>query len=526
MNTFNAHRVALVGALLLALAGLAVSVESGLTGIDFGEHWDEPTTTRAAIAAVASGLLLPRWYQYPSISFDVALATAIPAVLRAHEAGKTLENAAAGIRLPEFTLRVRSVFLVLTDLSAVWVFLTVLFWRRSAAEAALAALLLLSSWELAYHARWVAPDGLLMSFGSLSMLLMVTSVGSLHPRRWLFGAAVAVGAALASKYPGGIFLVPLLLAAKMGRERDVRRIDYLMLLAVVGAVFISTSPGIVLEPIAFIHDLSYVMNQYATVHGCYTVAPLGEHLRLMTEWLTMVSFSHWPPLACAVAALALVGAAELLWHDRRRALLLLSVPVLYLAYFSLQHVMIVRNLLVLLPLVAILSSHGAFAIFAELIRPSERPLARPLQLFGCAALGLALSVILIANFVWLQHSAASIATRATIDRSTDIVNYVQRHARVTFFLTNAARAAIGDDSARRLANLRQTAGEAELIIFLSSEATRSAARSSAPAANRYGIYDLVSGPMEVNWDYYPTWPGDARVLSTSSAIGRLVGAAQ
>jgi hypothetical protein len=268
------------------------------------------------------------------------------------------------------------------------------------------------------------------------------------------------------------------------------------------------------------------MNQYATVHGCYTVPPFGEHLRLMTEWLTMVSFSHWPPLACAVAAPALVGAGELLWRDRRRALLLLSVPVLYLAYFSSRHVMIVRNLLVLLPLVAILSSHGAFALFAELIRPSERPIARPLQLLGCAALELALCVILIANFVWLQHSAASIATRATIDRSTDIVNYVQRHGRVTFFLTSAPRAAIGDDSARRLANLRQTAGEAERIIFLSSEATRSAARSSAPAANRYGIYDLVSGPMEVNWDYYPTWPGDARVLSTSSAIARLVGAAQ
>ena len=34
-------------------------------------------------------------------------------------------------------------------------------------------------------------------------------------------------------------------------------------------------------------------------------------------------------------------------------------------------------------------------------------------------------------------------------------------------------------------------------------------------ANRPGIYRTVSGPLEVNFDYYPSWAGPPRVLAVT-----------
>ena len=57
-------------------------------------------------------------------------------------------------------------------------------------EAALASLLLLSSWEIAYHARWVAPDGLMMSAAAFAILLMARSLNAPDPKWWLRAAAL------------------------------------------------------------------------------------------------------------------------------------------------------------------------------------------------------------------------------------------------------------------------------------------------------------------------------------------------
>lgn len=44
--------------------------------------------------------------------------------------------------------------------------------------------------------------------------------------------------------------------------------------------------------------------------------------------------------------------------------------------------------------------------------------------------------------------------------------------------------------------------------------------------NRSGNYDVVSGPFEVNWDYYSSWAGDMRVIATSKSIAERLGVIQ
>ena len=54
---------------------LAFSLWTGLTGIDFGYHWDEHRVTDSVIAAARTGRPLPGWYNYPSVIFDVVITS-------------------------------------------------------------------------------------------------------------------------------------------------------------------------------------------------------------------------------------------------------------------------------------------------------------------------------------------------------------------------------------------------------------------------------------------------------------------
>ena len=44
-------------------------------GIDFGNHWDERRLMLAVAQVPETGLILPRWYNYPSMSFLVSLSS-------------------------------------------------------------------------------------------------------------------------------------------------------------------------------------------------------------------------------------------------------------------------------------------------------------------------------------------------------------------------------------------------------------------------------------------------------------------
>jgi len=156
----------------------------GLKGIDFGKHWDEQKMIKSVEISVASGLLLPQHYKYPSVSYDIALLGIIPEafsyILKSNSIEEIQENFQTKLKdiinQNDFKIRIRSIFLFLTLISYIWVFFLILIWRNNSIEALLGATLLISSWELHYHARWIAPDGLMMQFGILSMLLMYLAI--------------------------------------------------------------------------------------------------------------------------------------------------------------------------------------------------------------------------------------------------------------------------------------------------------------------------------------------------------------
>ena len=164
-------------------------VVTGLRGIDFGYHWDELYQLNASREMVATGVFLSRPYTYPAVGMLLALVPALDDGLRAlgHGGGLGQMQGAmlSAIDAPGYLLQARSVFLVVSALGIVWVYLAGWVLTRRWWQATLAAAIFGLSWELAYHARWLVNDCLLAQFSALCLLLLV-----LHHRRgqpgWLW----------------------------------------------------------------------------------------------------------------------------------------------------------------------------------------------------------------------------------------------------------------------------------------------------------------------------------------------------
>jgi len=178
----------------LVLLPLVLLIGTGLRGLDFGLHWDErPWQIGPVKQMVHSGTLLPEYYNYPSFDYWLNLLALTPDAVASRISGESFRgHLLQTLDSPTYLVRLRAVYLVITSLSLVWVYLLVLQLRGSCFEALLAASLVACSWEVAYHLRWVATDGMLMQFAALTVLL---AAHALRNRRdsWLIAAAAVAG---------------------------------------------------------------------------------------------------------------------------------------------------------------------------------------------------------------------------------------------------------------------------------------------------------------------------------------------
>lgn len=491
--------------LLLFLAALSL----GLAGIDFGYHWDEIKLIRSVRAAYREkNPLLPGWYNYPSLSYDLTLLSSLPEawqVFRQQRGQAPLNPLAfwqaarelyrpinARLEPSLFPPRMRPLFLLLTLGSAVWVYLLARDFWRSRRAGLLACALLLGSWEFAYHARWGAPDGLLTSFGLLAVWLALRGWREKSPG-WLFLSAAAAALAAGSKYYGGLFLLPAA-AALLGQKKPQWLLPLGLLFA---ALFLLSTPGLALEPAAFWRDVQAEMRHYATSHFGQTVSPGLEHWLLLSGWLSLQGLSPFAPLAAPLFALALGG----LWAARRlpraETALVLGVPALQIAYLGLQRVLIVRNDLALLPFLALLTAGGVQALWRS----------APLQAAAWKRAGLtaALLLALALNFGWQVYAAQSIRARGQNSLAACLQATLQTRPQTRFLLSPQARALLGNAAPP---NQVHSSEEAEVFLYISGEIKHPL------TANRPFFYEIPCGPYEINFSYYPDWEGDPRLVAT------------
>lgn len=495
------------------LLGLSLSYVGtlGILGADFGRHWDEINIVRSVSDTFETGRPLPGWYAYPSFSYAVALLTAVPpatahALSTAPDAGP--ERVASYLTSPSYLLLLRSVFALLSLCAGLAAYRVARVLSGSAWTGLFAALVLLTSWEFLYQARWVAPDALLAALVASTMASQQRIMASETPgqaRFWIVVSAVGVGLCLGTKYPGGMVLAPLLVAVGLTPATTLRRRYPMMAASLLIAVtaFVLTTPGALLEHEAFLHDVRAEIEHYSTWHGGYTVSAGPQHLCRMLTYLVAVAPSKSIVVAAAISALALVGVVDLTRTRPKVAVWLMALPILYVGYMSLHRVLIVRNYLLLLPFMAVLASLGLNTL--SRYAATRRPLRLLIPGMAAAAILYNLSAATI----------SSLSIYATNARTPEeaLADHMAGAPDTVFGLSPRGAALIETVQTSRYPNVTDQLERADRVVFLSSEVTD----WTLYAANVPGRYCTVWSSMdEVNWDYYPTWSAHWRILDVST----------
>jgi hypothetical protein len=185
--------------------------------------------------------------------------------------------------------------------------------------------------------------------------------------------------------------------------------------------------------------------------------------------------------------------------------------------------MIVRNLLVVAPFVAIAAARGAASVGAWLGPRDAAPIrrlrdARTAQRVWVALLAVALGI----NVAWLITCARSIVDRSTDRFAREAAAFVREHRETTFLLSPRVKrdlAFVGLVSP----NFTASPAEADAFVFYAREGMR---RWHDWPANRRDLTRTWFGPREVNFNIYPNWWGDDRILvidrAQAAEIGLLV----
>jgi peptidoglycan/LPS O-acetylase OafA/YrhL/4-amino-4-deoxy-L-arabinose transferase-like glycosyltransferase len=495
------------------LLPLIVLIGTGLRGLDFGLHWDERPWQIGPVKHMVERVTpLPGYYDYPSFDYWLNLLVLLPDAFGSRVAGENLrEHLLHVLDSHAFLLRLRSVYLVITSLSLVWVYLLCLQRGGAWLGALFAASLLACSWEVAYHLRWVATDGMLMQFAVLAVLL---AIRALDNRRefWLFSAAVVGGLGFATKYPGGLLILPVTLAAFFtGQTTRQKIIRVTKVAALFVAVFLAITPATVLRPSNLVEGVLYEMKHYATGHGGHTVGRGFDHARHMFTYFATVLWSPYFVIALLVFALSVVGLITIVARRSVAGAVFLIFPVSYLLYFSTQGTMVLRNLLAVVPFFAIAAADGA-QLIARGVRARTEPSSHPWWWFLFPRAWATLLVIALCfNASWLIASAEAIVAKRTDRFIRDTAQYIQAHPAVKFLLSPRVK---GDLKviAPRLENVTLKPGEADAFVLYAREGMQ---RWHDWPANRWALTQACFGPREVNFNMYPGWWGDDRILVIS-----------
>jgi len=493
----------------------ALAVETGRIGIDFGTHWDELAQLQLVGRSAKSGVLLPEIYNYPCVTYWLATSGVLPFML--DHPNQLFDHDTTDLRNyittnHAYKMRVRTICLIVSSLSIVWVYLLVLGWRGRVGEAFAAAAFLGLSWELAYHSRWIAPDAVMTSFAAMTVMFAVLSRTRANGRPYLHGAAIAAGLATGTKYQCGMLLLPVLIAAvqtwRPGKGFSALLRPVAACLGLFVLTYSITTPGMWLDPGRFIKYFLLVVRHYqGGGHLGYDVAPGPEHFGKLLAYFGRDFFSPYPIAGVVVGLLSLVGAWAIWRSSRSVAVVFLSFPVAFIAFMSTQRVLVVRNVLPIAPFVAVAAARGV----TEVLRRIHRPAGRTVVIAAVAT-------ILCANAVWLGRAAYSIR-RATPDTAlADLSNYVSKQPPQRIYASAPVLAGLrrlGLDTSRFATSVAKAE---DLAVYPDDWVDMESRPCNIP-----GVLKTWFGPAEVNWTYYTSWMGFQHILlipkSKAEALG-------
>jgi hypothetical protein len=240
-----------------------------------------------------------------------------------------------------------------------------------------------------------------------ALLLLTRAWLAASPRSFLFnylGAAAVAGIAFSCKAPGLVAIVPvgLLPFLRPGPSPvpALRARDCLGLAALVfAATAVVLQPGLAIDlPRMLATWASQAVNYENSAHVNMTFG-VGERVGSFLAWLWLAVPSPYLGGSVLLSLIVVVGLARFVQSHRRLACLAGAVAVVLLTMMARHPLLIVRQYLMLIPLMALAFGVGVMALQARLAR--RRPWLWRL------ALG-AVAVVFLLNGRWLYASAMSI----------------------------------------------------------------------------------------------------------------------
>jgi hypothetical protein len=526
------HRPEKVALVVLIISIYAFGLYCSIAAVNFGNHPDEWLILQSIQNAFRTGLFIQRWYVYGSLMFDIGSVFAMFDYLTNPAKFDDIAQIAAPVldpssRFPlqsmvgyfiydsEFHLSLRQLF---AALSLLVVFpaahLTWLLTGRTAATL-FTGVLAGFCFELNYHARWIVGDALMALFGFVCIYLAIVFLLSERNSRekWLIALSSAAGAASASaKYTGAVFLLAPLLAILLkeaplfspesrgivDRSSSLLRRGF-MCAAIFLVAFVVLNPGFLLEPFKFWSDLEWARVRYGGgVNTFYDVTSWQENtlLSLIYTFIAVPSpFLILSALACICFALGIY------WRPSRGrwALLVLWVPVLlFFALVATQRVMVVRNLLPVVPFVAVICGLG----LAEINR--RAPSIHWAVTAFCIVFGLF-------NGAYLWSAAASVQMRDQEQNTANLIEYIRDNPQVQF----AVHPSVGTRHPEMLSlgNTHMLTAEspdanAQWVVMYGEDYRMEAVSEVVHCStNRLGAH-LSFGALESSVDFYPATNGN------------------
>jgi hypothetical protein len=300
-------------------------------------------------------------------------------------------------------------------------------------------------------------------------------------------------------------LVPMLVLLR-GQARWPR---WLMSAVLYVGVFLAISPGALIEPVRFSRDVIYEMRHYALRgHDIYTVQPGWPHLQAMLDYLAFSLSSPIPLISALLGALAVYGAGAAYRARRDAFLILCIIPTLYVLYLSSQRVMIVRNLLVVLPFVALLL---AWAV--QSLTRSKQPLQ---WLAFCGLSG----VCITSAMHFKASSDTLLEPSANAHTSTHLRAFMDAHPGSTIAISRSIHDELMQTGTARKWPSAKSTGRAEHLVYRLGEFQIPPELATRPPylaefANRRGIYQVLGGANDIDINFYPSWSGKSRILVVS-----------
>jgi len=459
----------------LFLVLFTIQIILGFSTVFVVQHWDEAKLVDSVISQYYKGKILPTWYNYPSLIFNITYLD------------YWIWDLGIKRLIPNFNIFNRAIFYCISSIPSILIF-KIFSKKKEEWLGLIISILFFSSWEFHYHSRWVAPDTIASTLGLASFYFLLSK-----KQNALLMAAILAALAFSTKYTAGIFFLPVI--AKCIYYTKTRNLKYLCLLVLLFAItFVITSPGIFIHWDKAYADIMFEKAHYSNGHNGYTVNSFLIHFKKNLYYIIFILPSKSKIFSALLFIFITMGIIQLFKSKKWLLLLMLLIMLSYLIYISSQKVMFVRNLMLYWPLICILVGYGIQKT-ASFLHNKRLPYT-------------IISLIAIYTLWLLAFSDIKIRNNKNIDTTKQLSAFINKKPHLKIWVSEGVGLKMKENNIN-YTNPQIKNGQIDLYAVYLYELIQ----WKLPC-NNSGWINNILGAHEANIYYYTTYQGNNKIIIT------------